>query len=110
MIRAWIQSSSTMAATLSLTLIPTSIVAIALAILSPGFGKTADPFLTYSVISLFALPFGVLGLLFSLFLQTDPVWKWLAIGVAAVSILFISWPVLAILLLMVTLKGPINPG
>ncbi|MBE2181514.1 MAG: hypothetical protein IAE97_13695 [Chthoniobacterales bacterium] len=85
-------------------------MALTLVSVAPGFGKTADPFVTYTVVSLAALPFACVGLIFSFLVQASRLWKSVVISIAFAAVLFISWPVLAMLLLMIALKGPINPG
>jgi hypothetical protein len=110
MIPAWIRNSSSIRSALSFALIPVFILALALAVLGPRFGTTADPFITYTIISLLASPFALLGFAFSIFAQTTPARKGALIATTTVATLFAAWPILAVLLLLFALKGPINPG
>ncbi len=110
MIPSCIRNSSSTSSALCLSLIPAVVLAVALAALGPQFGKSADPFITFTVISLLASPFALLGFAFSIFTQTTPARKTALIATTTLAALFTVWPVLAVLLLLFSLKGPLNPG
>lgn len=110
MIPIWIRNSSSVKAALSLSLIPSLILAASLAVLSPGFGKTANPAITYLMLSLLASPFVILGFIFSLFTKTTIARKTITITLASVSVLFVVGPIMAVILFICTIGGPINAG